>query len=102
MTGSRRPLPGNEPGRVPRAPFDSSRVKRYRKPRDFRGSTRSRGWHAPCCSISVMGKKREAGKLAVGVPGVVMVNNLIVVVKGDSRAEGSPLPADSLFIARTE
>lgn len=30
------------------------------------------------------------------------MNNLIVVVKGDSQAEGSPLPADSLFIARTE
>ena len=46
--------------------------------------------------------KREAGQLAVGVPGVVRVNNLILVVKGDSQAEGSPLPADSLLIARTD
>jgi osmotically-inducible protein OsmY len=46
--------------------------------------------------------KREAGQLAGGVPGVVRVNSLIVVVKGDLQAEGSPLPADSLFIARTE
>jgi osmotically-inducible protein OsmY len=45
--------------------------------------------------------KQNAGQLAVGVPGVVRVNNLIVVVKGDSQAEGSPLPADSLLIART-
>jgi hypothetical protein len=44
---------------------------------------------------------REAERLAVGVPGVVRVNNLILVVKGDSQAEGSPLPADSLLIART-
>jgi len=45
--------------------------------------------------------KGEAGRLAVGIPGVVRVNNLILVVKGDSQAEGSPLPADSLLIART-
>ena len=45
--------------------------------------------------------KREAGQLAVAVPGVVRVNNLILVVKGDSQAEGSPLPADSLLFART-
>jgi osmotically-inducible protein OsmY len=44
---------------------------------------------------------REAGQLAVGVPGVVRVNNLILVVKGNSQAEGSPLPAGSLLIART-
>jgi hypothetical protein len=44
---------------------------------------------------------REAGQLAVAVPGVVRVNNLILVVKGDSQAEGSPLPAGSLLIART-
>jgi hyperosmotically inducible protein len=44
---------------------------------------------------------QEAGQLAVGIPGVVRVNNLILVVKGDSQAEGSPLPADSLLIART-
>ena len=46
-------------------------------------------------------QKRNAGLLAVGVPGVVRVNNLILVVKGDSQAEGSPLPAGSLLIART-
>ena len=45
--------------------------------------------------------KQDAGQLAVGVPGVVRVNNLILVVKGDSQAEGSPLPAGSLLIART-
>lgn len=45
--------------------------------------------------------KQNAGQLAVAVPGVVRVNNLILVVKGDSQAEGSPLPADSLLIART-
>jgi hypothetical protein len=45
--------------------------------------------------------KQDAGQLAVGVPGVVRVNNLILVVKGASQAEGSPLPADSLLIART-
>jgi hypothetical protein len=45
--------------------------------------------------------KRDAGQLAVAVPGVVRVNNLILVVKGDSQAEGSPLPAGSLLIART-
>jgi osmotically-inducible protein OsmY len=46
--------------------------------------------------------KRDAGLLAVGVPGVVRVNNLILVVKGVSQAEGSPLPAGSLLIARTD
>ncbi len=46
--------------------------------------------------------KHQAGSLAVGVPGVVRVNNLILVVKGDSQAEGSPLPAGSLLIARTD
>jgi hypothetical protein len=46
--------------------------------------------------------KQDAGQLAVGVPGVVRVNNLILVVKGNSQAEGSPLPADSLLIARTD
>ena len=46
--------------------------------------------------------KEDAGQLAVGVPGVVRVNNLILVVKGESQAEGSPLPADSLLIARTK
>ena len=46
-------------------------------------------------------QRREAGQLAGQVPGVVRVNNLILVVKGDSQAEGSPLPADSLLIART-
>lgn len=46
-------------------------------------------------------QKRAAGQVAVSVPGVVRVNNLILVVKGDSQAEGSPLPADSLLIART-
>ena len=46
--------------------------------------------------------KRDAGLLAVAVPGVVRVNNLILVVKGASQAEGSPLPADSLLIARTD
>lgn len=45
--------------------------------------------------------KQNAGQLAVAVPGVVRVNNLILVVKGDSQAEGSPLPVDSLLIART-
>ena len=45
--------------------------------------------------------REDAGQLAVGVPGVIRVNNLILVVKGDSQAEGSPLPADSLLIART-
>jgi osmotically-inducible protein OsmY len=46
-------------------------------------------------------QKRAAGQVAVTVPGVVRVNNLILVVKGASQAEGSPLPADSLLIART-
>lgn len=46
--------------------------------------------------------KRDAGLVAVGVPGVVRVNNLILVVKGASQAKGSPLPADSLLIARTD
>lgn len=46
--------------------------------------------------------KHQAGLLAVGIPGVVRVNNLILVVKGDSQAEGSPLPAGSLLIARTD
>ena len=46
--------------------------------------------------------KHRAGQVAVGVPGVVRVNNLILVVKGDSQAEGSPLPAGSLLIARTD
>jgi len=46
-------------------------------------------------------QKRAAGQVAVAVPGVKRVNNLILVVKGDSQAEGSPLPADSLLIART-
>ena len=45
--------------------------------------------------------RSAAGRAAVTVPGVVRVNNLILVVKGDSQAEGSPLPADSLLIART-
>jgi len=46
--------------------------------------------------------KHAAEQLAATIPGVVRVNNLILVVKGASRAEGSSPPAGSLLIARTE
>jgi osmotically-inducible protein OsmY len=46
--------------------------------------------------------KHAAEQLAATIPGVVRVNNLILVVKGASQAEGSPPPAGSLLIARIE
>jgi BON domain-containing protein len=45
--------------------------------------------------------KREAERIAGAVPGVARVDNMILVVKGDSRA-GASVPADSaLILART-
>ncbi|HEV8609647.1 MAG TPA: BON domain-containing protein [Thermoanaerobaculia bacterium] len=45
--------------------------------------------------------KREAERIARAVAGVARVNNLILVVKGDSRAEGSAPAKGALILART-
>jgi osmotically-inducible protein OsmY len=45
--------------------------------------------------------KREAERIARAVAGVARVNNLILVVKGDSRAEGSAPATGALILART-
>ncbi|HEX9303028.1 MAG TPA: BON domain-containing protein [Thermoanaerobaculia bacterium] len=44
--------------------------------------------------------KGEAERVATTVPGVVRVNNLILVAKGASRAGGLPPPDGSLTVAR--
>jgi divalent metal cation (Fe/Co/Zn/Cd) transporter len=46
--------------------------------------------------------KREAERIAGSVPGVARVNNLILVVKGNSRAEGSAPAKSALILARTD
>jgi hypothetical protein len=46
--------------------------------------------------------KREAGRIASAVAGVVRVNNLILVVEGDARAEGSTPAKAALILARTD
>jgi hypothetical protein len=46
--------------------------------------------------------KREAEQVATTVPGVVRVNNLILVAKEASRAGGSAPPEGSLTIARAD
>lgn len=46
--------------------------------------------------------RREAERIARGVVGVARVNNLILVVKGDSRAEGSAPAETALILARTD
>ena len=46
--------------------------------------------------------RREAERIAASVPGVARVNNLILVVKGDSRAAGSAPPTGALILARTD
>jgi hypothetical protein len=46
--------------------------------------------------------KREAERVATTVPGVVRVNNLILVAKEASRAVGSAPPQGSLTIARAD
>lgn len=45
---------------------------------------------------------REAERAAAAVPGVVRVNNLILVVKGASRAAGSAPAKGALVIARAD
>jgi osmotically-inducible protein OsmY len=45
--------------------------------------------------------RSEAGRIAGAVAGVARVNNLILVVKGDSRAEGSAPATGALILART-
>lgn len=45
---------------------------------------------------------REAEQVATSVPGVVRVNNLILVVKGASRAAGSAPAKGALVIARAD
>ncbi len=46
--------------------------------------------------------RQEAERAATAVPGVVRVNNLILVVKGASKAEGRAPAAGALFIARAD
>jgi hypothetical protein len=46
--------------------------------------------------------KREAERIAGSVPGVARVNNLILVAKGDSRAEASAPAKSALILARTD
>ena len=46
--------------------------------------------------------KREAERIASAVPGVARVNNLILVVKGDSRAGASAPAGSALILARTD
>lgn len=45
--------------------------------------------------------KLEAERIAGAVPGVARVDNMILVVKGDSRAEGSAPAGGALILART-
>jgi hypothetical protein len=58
--------------------------------------------------IALLGKVREerfkvqAGELATSVPGVVRVNNMILVVKGVSKSEGSSPAEGALLISRAE
>ncbi len=46
--------------------------------------------------------KGEAGRVASEVPGVARVNNLILVVKGDSETGGSTPATGALLMARTD
>jgi BON domain-containing protein len=46
--------------------------------------------------------RREAERVAAGVAGVVRVDNLILVVKGDAKAEASAPAASALILARTD
>lgn len=47
-------------------------------------------------------ERLEAGKIAGAVDGVTRVDNLILVVKGDSRAAGSAPAAAALNMTRTD
>jgi hypothetical protein len=44
----------------------------------------------------------EAGRVASAVPGVARVDNMILVVKGDSKAEGSAPATGALFMSRAD
>jgi len=44
----------------------------------------------------------EAERIASAVAGVARVNNLVLVVRGDSRAEGSAQAKAALILARTD
>jgi len=46
--------------------------------------------------------RREAERIASAVAGVARVNNLVLVVRGDSRAEGSAPAKAALILARTD
>lgn len=46
--------------------------------------------------------KMQAEQLATSVPGVVRVNNMILVVKGVSKSEGSSPAEGALFMTRAE
>jgi hypothetical protein len=46
--------------------------------------------------------RSEAGRIASAIAGVVRVNNLILVVKGDSRAAGSAPAKGALILARAD
>jgi hypothetical protein len=46
--------------------------------------------------------RREAERIAGSIPGVARVNNLVLVVKGDSRAAGSAPAKEALILARTD
>ncbi|HEY6066125.1 MAG TPA: BON domain-containing protein [Thermoanaerobaculia bacterium] len=46
--------------------------------------------------------RNAAGRIAGAVPGVARVNNLILVVKGDSRAEGSAPAKAALILTRAD
>jgi osmotically-inducible protein OsmY len=48
------------------------------------------------------GLKRDAERVAREVPGVARVNNLILVVKGDSETGGSTPAKGALLMARTD
>lgn len=48
------------------------------------------------------GLKLQAEKLASTVPGVIRVNNLILVVKSASKSEGSSPAEGALFMSRAE
>lgn len=46
--------------------------------------------------------RREAERVAAGVTGVVRVDNLILVIEGESKAEASAPAASALILARTD
>jgi len=52
--------------------------------------------------VSDENTRREAERVAAGVAGVVRVDNLILVIEGESKAEASAPATSALILARTD